>query len=212
MAEIANFTILAKHHGHYRTVKDWACVNRVGQPIPWYTYPLIEYLDNIDLSGAKVLEYGSGNSSLYYLRRGSIVTSIEDNEEWYKRISIQSERFSYFLCKNKEEYVERPEIRDADIIVIDGIFRKECADYLKRQMEIGIALPKIVIFDNSDWYPNTISGLDEKLGWHRVDFCGFGPINGYTWVSSIYLSPDKKLPRIKRHISPIGGIIDNADA
>ena len=54
----------------------------------------------------------------------------------------------------------------------------------------------MLIFDNSDWYPKTISKLDDRLKhWVQVDFSGFGPINGYTWTTSIFINSqaDSKL-------------------
>ena len=33
--------------------------------MPWYTYPVIEYLQQFDFSKLTVFEYGSGNSSCY---------------------------------------------------------------------------------------------------------------------------------------------------
>ena len=62
--QIKNFAILARRYGQFETMKKWSCLDREGRPIPWYTYPAIEYLASLDLSGMKVLEYGSGNSSL----------------------------------------------------------------------------------------------------------------------------------------------------
>jgi hypothetical protein len=47
----------------------------------------------------------------------------------------------------------------------------------------------MLIFDNSDWYPNTVRFLQEKLGWMQIDFHGYGPINNYTWTTSILMNP-----------------------
>ena len=39
-------------------------VNENNEPIPWFTYPSIQYLDQLDLSEKTIFEWGSGNSSL----------------------------------------------------------------------------------------------------------------------------------------------------
>ena len=47
----------------------------------------------------------------------------------------------------------------------------------------------MLVLDNSDWYPNTVRFLQEKLGWMQIDFHGYGPINNYTWTTSIFVNP-----------------------
>ncbi len=47
----------------------------------------------------------------------------------------------------------------------------------------------MLIFDNSDWYPNAVRYLKEKLRWIQIDFHGYGPINNYTWTTSIFVNP-----------------------
>jgi hypothetical protein len=207
--QLKNFRTLAFDYGQYNTIKDSDCNNALGQPIPWYTYPTLEYLENFDLSGTKILEYGSGNSSLYYLRRGAEVTSIEDDALWHRKIkkrSVGFTNFAYFFHPEKIEYVKRHEVSDADIIIIDGSHRPDCARYVIKKVINGDSNPSLIIFDNSDWYPKTINLLDSGLNWNRVDFCGFGPINDYTWVTSIFLNPNLRIRRNSTIIRTINGI------
>lgn len=49
----------------------------------------------------------------------------------------------------------------------------------------------MLILDNSDWYPSTIKYLQKNLNWVQIDFHGFGPINSYTWTTSIFVNPDR---------------------
>jgi hypothetical protein len=58
--QIHNFKILAIEYGQFRTIKNWACIDKNGNPIPWFTYPAIEYLNCLDLSECLVFEYGMG--------------------------------------------------------------------------------------------------------------------------------------------------------
>ena len=210
---IRNSLILGKKYGQYQSAKRYSCVNAEGLPIPWYTYPTIEYLDNLKLDGITVLEYGSGNSFHYYLRRGAKVVSIEDNREWYEKIKTENadDSFDYVFADSYDEYINRKEIKSADVIVIDGSHRPECADYVIQNVSKGHSNPSMIIFDNSDWFPKTINEIDRKVGWVRVDFCGFGPINDYTWVTSICFNPRKKLSRINSRIKSISGISGNTE-
>jgi len=46
----------------------------------------------------------------------------------------------------------------------------------------------IVILDNSDWYAETAKFLRDSLNMIQIDFHGFGPINSYTWTTSLFLT------------------------
>ena len=56
----------------------------------------------------------------------------------------------------------------------------------------------MIIFDNSDWYPNTIDFLRENLDWIEVDFHGFSPINDYTLTTSIFINRNVRLTYITK--------------
>ena len=68
-----------------------------------------------------------------------------------------------------------------DIIVIDGEFRDECSKLAPRYLKKG----GIIILDNSDWHRNIAKNFRE-LGFLQIDFKGFGALNTYTWVTSIF--------------------------
>ena len=60
---------------------------RGGKPIPWFTYPAIEFFDSIVLEGKTVLEVGSGFSTLYWAQRGCRGVSLEIDPEWANSLS-----------------------------------------------------------------------------------------------------------------------------
>ena len=177
-----------------------------GSPIPWYTYPAIEYLDQIDFSGLKIFEYGCGQSSLYFADRGALVWSVDHDEDWYIDVKSRILKNNKSLLLRKEKASYAGSITESgerfDIIIIDGIWRNEC---------IEVALPYlqtngIILLDNSDWYTDVSDTLKQK-GFFQIDFNGFGPCNDYCWTTSLLF---KKLPVISGHLShpkPIGGII-----
>ncbi len=49
---------------------------------PWYTYPAISFLKDIIQYDSKVLEYGSGYSTLFYNSKVKECVSIEHNSAW----------------------------------------------------------------------------------------------------------------------------------
>ena len=52
-----------------RTIDEKVCMDRDGNPLPWYTYPAIEYLRQFDYKDKKVFEFGCGFSSLFWALR-----------------------------------------------------------------------------------------------------------------------------------------------
>lgn len=164
----------------------------MGRPIPWYTYPAIEYLSHIDFSTLTVLEYGSGNSSLWWMERCQELTSIENDKKWYKKINTvgcKGLNFSYLLETREEAYIHQEKLTAANIVIIDGVYRSKCANAFIAACQDKSCEVAMLIFDNSDWYPKTITTLHDALGWVQIDFHGFGPINNYTWTTSIFINP-----------------------
>jgi hypothetical protein len=206
-----NFYILALEYGQFKTIKFWKSIDKYGNSIPWFTYPAIEYLNHIDLSECSIFEYGSGYSTLYWMNKAKWVVSVEHNEEWYNEINHKvTNKVIYIFEKVPERYMNSIERfnKKFDIYVIDGGWRGKCA---KKVVEhINHYGGSMVIFDNSDWYPNTINFLRDELKWIEIDFAGFGPINNYTWVTTIFINPEYRLKYYKK-LSSVGGLIQIAE-
>src|SRR5450830_523789 len=60
-------------------------VDRNGNPIPWFTYPCVDYLKQLDLRDKSAFEWGPGNSTLFLASRCKDVTSVEECEVYYKK-------------------------------------------------------------------------------------------------------------------------------
>ena len=189
--QIRNFKILAFEYGQWRTIKNWECVDKNGNPIRWFTYPAIEYLNHLDLSSFSVFEFGSGYSTLFWIDKVREVVSIEHDRSWYTLISEKlknHENIKFYLFEEKADYISSLAFqkRRFDIYVIDGRWRGECAIVVVNNIkQYG---GSVIIFDNSDWYPNTVEYLRKELGWIEVDFHGFGPINKYTWTTTMFVN------------------------
>jgi len=184
LAMYKNYKTLSVEFGQYKTIARWDCVDKNDAPIPWYTYPAIEYLNQLDFSNKTVFEYGSGNSTRFWSEICEKLVSVEDNEEWYKKIKVKlPNKVDYHLLQEKTEFVQSiynyP--YKFDIILIDGSHRYECAvAAISKLRDDGF-----IILDNSDWEAKT-SELLRKFDFIEVDMSGFGPINGYTWTTSFY--------------------------
>jgi hypothetical protein len=145
------------------------------------------------------------------MNKAKWVVSVEHNEEWYNEIKHKvTNKVIYIFEKVPERYMNSIERfnKKFDIYVIDGMWRGKCA---KKVVEhINHYGGSMVIFDNSDWYPNTINFLRNELKWIEIDFAGFGPINNYTWVTTIFINPEYRLKYYK-NLSSVGGLIQLAE-
>ena len=66
--------ILCFSYGHLRSVRAASPVDAAGKPIPWYTYPAIDFLRQLDLSERTVFDiHGSGKSTLFWAARAARV-------------------------------------------------------------------------------------------------------------------------------------------
>ncbi|GAB3247776.1 hypothetical protein GCM10027347_03650 [Larkinella harenae] len=206
-----NYKTLSREFGHFKSAKKWQSIDKNEKPIPWYTYPAIEFINQLDLSDKTVFEYGSGNSTLFWASRCRKVVAIESNKEWYNTIrSRLPQNVTYHLIEDQDAYInaihQYPE--PFDIIIVDGDARFRCtASALNQLTPTGF-----FILDNSDWHPKS-SKLLRESGLIEIDMAGFNPINGYTTTTSFYLSRqvDFKPANDRQPVHGIGSMPNSAD-
>lgn len=178
-----------------RTIDEKCCVDKDNNPIPWYTYPAIEYLSQFDYNDKKVFEFGVGYSSLFWAKRALSVISVEDNDEWYQKW-LNNFNEPNLTLKQRDEgepyynAISEDNIK-YDIIIIDGKYRSECAKTAVQSLNAG----GIIILDDSDRVNTSIEykSAIETLRQHdliQIDFFGFCPMNNYTKTTSLFLSRD----------------------
>jgi hypothetical protein len=56
------------------------------KPLPWISYSAIDYLSKLDLSKFNIFEYGSGNSTIWYLDKFKKIYSVENNDQYRKNL------------------------------------------------------------------------------------------------------------------------------
>jgi len=170
--------------GQSNSVKNGKPLDSKLNPLPWFTYPSIEFLKQLDLRDKVVFEFGAGMSSIWWSNISRKVISVEDNSKWYDNLhSKLNPNNELYLESSKETYTRK--INDFnypfDIIIIDGNYRLECAQEAINKLHHG----GMIILDNSDWFGNTGLFL-KKNGFKQIDFIGPGPINRYAWATSFF--------------------------
>lgn len=189
--------ILSRDYGHFLSLREKKCVDKNGDPIPWYTYPAIEYLSNLDFSQKRVLEWGGGMSSIYWSKRCKSLTVIEFSKEWYEILlklrEKEGTKFDIYSAPDKNDFVSLPQSlnQSFDIIVIDSQEREKCAREACKMLNWDSPDGAMIILDNSDWYPETSKYLREQTrggGLIEIDFHGFASLNAYTHTTSIFVT------------------------
>jgi predicted O-methyltransferase YrrM len=107
------------------------------RPFPWLTEGAIAYLDEYLAHNpqAKILEFGSGGSTVWFAQRSASVTSIEHDLQWYgvvkgrlskdrlKNVNLVLKTLPYYsVCKQLPS-------ENFDLILVDGRNRKACILY-----------------------------------------------------------------------------------
>ena len=162
-------------------------INQEAKPIPWYTYPAIEFIENKIDSDFRIFEYGSGNSSLWWSERVTQVISIESDANWFGYIKENMPaNVELYLIENDLEYasaINQYEDHSFDIIIVDGSNRNQCAEFaISKVKDQGF-----IIFDNTDdhRYAEGVNKLLEA-GFVRIDFYGMIPSYLYKNCTSIF--------------------------
>lgn len=199
--------VIADSLGWKRSFDERRPLDGQGNPIPWYTYPAIEYLRNLQLNDCRVFEYGSGNSSLFWAERVKQVVAVENNPAWADEVRARNvSNLMVITAVDKDEYVNTP-LRVGgrfDIVIIDGRHRTDCAAVAADLVDDQ----GLIIFDNADWYPKACILIRSK-GWLQIDFSGLGPINPHAWTTSLFVRSSVRISHIP-NFSPVGGNPDGA--
>jgi predicted O-methyltransferase YrrM len=165
--------------GHWKSSISMSSVARDGNPVPWYTYPAIDFLAARDFHDRNVLEFGGGQSTVWWGARARSVLTIEEDAEWVSRINshVGGNVRLHHVPRDIEArslrqitaLIAAHPVQKFDIVVVDGHLRRWLAsmafDYL--------APDGAIIVDNAERH-----GFYEQIrhrNCRRIDFLGFAP-------------------------------------
>ena len=183
-------------------------INAKKEPIPWLTYPAIDFLDSIIRTEWLVFEWGSGNSTLWWANKINHIYAVESDTDWYGKVSTNLPRNATIFNKTSEEaYINHIDSFNDDyfdVIVIDGDFRNQCAKACIPKLKSN----GIIVFDNTDgvMFNDGVIFLREQ-GFQRIDFWGLIPSYLYKNCTSIFFKNLEVFNNIglpSQHISSVG--------
>jgi precorrin-6B methylase 2 len=157
-----------------------------GRPLPWMTYPFIEYISSKLNSNQLVFEYGCGSSTLFFAPQVKKVVALESSEIWYKIMarmieknkiknieliylpnSLENSAYESFAFEysnlNKEKF---------DLIIIDSLKRFACT----KNAILALNLKGCLILDDSERKNyQKIFDFMTKQGFIYQNFLGIAP-------------------------------------
>lgn len=200
LAQLGVFFGYLRASGWLKSLWSKTAVDANGQPLPWYNYSIIHFLNqrltkyrHTPNSKLRVFEFGSGNSTLWWAKLATEVVAVEDDQDWYAYIAKNMPpHATYHLAKDQATYLRAllDETRGFDVIIVDGSYRPACIEICSEKLsEDGI-----IVVDDTEWdiLQPALALLTSK-GFRRIEFYGLGPINGHPSGTSILYRPNNLL-------------------
>ncbi|MBP6511367.1 MAG: class I SAM-dependent methyltransferase [Bacteroidia bacterium] len=156
------------------------------EPVPFIVMDAIRFLETIVRPGMKVVEAGGGNSSLWFLEKGTHVTTYEHSAEWAgfvqktvreNPLRFHEKNFNIKVMQGPSALADMALIPDQslDFVLVDCMNdftrRNDCMEVLMSKVKKG----GWMILDNSDNPVNWV-GADLMKGKEMHKFSGFAPM------------------------------------
>jgi hypothetical protein len=175
-------------NGWFNSLKKQLPVNKDNTPIPWVTYPFIDFIESRLSSDYELFEFGTGHSTLYYSPKLKSVTAVEHDKAWYNELKKRiSKNVKLILSEDEsaDSYLDaiRKLNKKFDIISIDGIYRVECIyESVNHLKENGV-----IILDDSERveYKEGEEFL-VKNGYKKIDFWGMSAGYLFKKATTVY--------------------------
>ena len=206
--QLINFSYLAKHLGQYNSLKQGKPVDSFNNPLPWITYPCIEYLNQFDFSNETVFEYGSGGSTKWFLNKNSKkVISVENDVSWYSLLLEDEKKYknlSPIFANNLDDFINNTEVFKSSVVFIDcdSSYRLKILQNFHKNIEKLNSNIKCIIIDDVDKknlkggdIDKIVFDLSKKLNWVQIDFMGFRPFNRTYASTTVLVNPKIQLSR-----------------
>jgi hypothetical protein len=145
----------------YSRVK-WEIDQRVRPNEPWLTRDSINILQQILKPTDCGVEFGSGRSTRWFALRMAKLTSVENNQTWFQKVSLDTsdiKNLDYRLIEvggqdgdgGGERYagvLKDFADQSLDFVLVDGAYRSHCASAALSKIKTG----GVMVIDNVNWF------------------------------------------------------------
>lgn len=164
-------------NGWFQSYKNKTSVDKNGNPIPWVTYPFIDFIYERLNKEIDIFEFGSGNSTLFYATKVKSITTVEHDKQWFNKISKiipENTKIIFQEADTDGDYCRciKKTNKKFDIIIVDAVDRVNCIyNSLDSLSDNGM-----IILDDSERidYRDGINFLINN-NFRRLDFWGIAP-------------------------------------
>ena len=121
---------------------------------PWISYRAVKFLEEKITNDSRVIEFGSGMSTLWFANRCGFLHSIETDNDWYQSLSRRlgpAKHVRYELrpldkCYDVSDYADA----SVDFALVDGHWRSRCVENVSSKIRQG----GLLYLDNTDLETN----------------------------------------------------------
>ncbi|OUV40627.1 MAG: hypothetical protein CBC71_07030 [Rhodobacteraceae bacterium TMED111] len=159
----------------YGFIRSWMQgfpVDKDGEYYPWWTYSFTNFISSRVNATTEIFEYGSGNSTIFLSKIVGNIVAVEHDKKWYETLRLMLNKNAELILVSKDDYVNSIKDHKYDVVIIDGLYRNECAfKCVYNLKEAGV-----IIFDDTDRSDyNPAYDYLRKNGFSRIDFTGLSP-------------------------------------
>ncbi|MCX6181992.1 MAG: class I SAM-dependent methyltransferase [Bacteroidetes bacterium] len=177
---------ILSHYGWFKSFQIKSSIDKNGNPIPWCTYPFIEFIEPRLSKEFNVLEFGSGNSTLWYSRKVAKIKCVEHDKSWYEKVKKELSgniEIVYQELQYNGAYSREAKDQKYDIIIVDGRDRINCLFNSLQALKEG----GVFVFDNSELkqYSGKIEEFCVLNNFKKIDFVGMSPISVHRTATSV---------------------------
>lgn len=176
--------------GWLRSLEEGVPVDLSGSPVPWVTYPFIDFISERLNNNHCVFEFGSGNSTKFYATKAKYVYAVEHDEKWVQYlqkndVAEQNVELQYVPLEKGYaqalEYQEDP--KKYDVVIVDGRERVTC---IKSIINV-IKDSAIIVLDDSERerYKEATEILSRNE-YKKIDFFGLAPNVTYKKCTTVF--------------------------
>ena len=184
-----------KENGWMRSFTTKKSVDKNGNPIPWYTYPAVDFLIEKLNKNLIVFESGCGGSTRWLAERVGKIIAVEDHKDWKEFVEKDmpsNVQILFQAIDNQYSYSKKiaETNQNFDIIIVDGKERNNCVNHcLNNLSEQGV-----IILDDSfrEEYKISFQFLAQK-GFKKLNFWGMTPIVATKSCSTIFYKENNVL-------------------
>ena len=164
---------------------------------PLLTWPFVDFLESLDLSGQRLLELGAGGSTLWFQHRFAQVRSFETSPEWQQALApLLGPNAELTLIELAALEAAELEYRGEQFVLVDFAGRR--TRFLRRFLaRLGSQRPSAIVLDNSDWYRNGAALLTQN-GYQELPFYGFKSGQSFISCTSLFVDPKGFAAILKR--------------